>query len=273
MTEASSSGRNSEMKDDAERDRIRDEVRKRYAETADSCGCGGTSCCSPSGGEAASASERLGYKREELEKLPVESNMGLGCGNPLAIASLEEGETVVDLGCGGGIDCFLASMKVGDTGKVIGIDMTPEMLLKARQGASEGGFVNVEFRLGEIEHLPVADGTVDVIISNCVINLSPDKPQVLREAYRVLKKGGRLAVSDVVTVAELPEQIRGDLDALAGCVAGAVRTVRYEEMLIETGFSEIDICVDESSAEFIRDWFPGTGIERYVRSAKIEAVK
>jgi len=261
------------MKDKAENDRIRDEVRKRYAETADSCGCGGAPCCSPQGEEAMSVSEKLGYTKEELEKLPAESNMGLGCGNPLAIASLKEGETVVDLGCGGGIDCFLASIRVGDTGKVIGIDMTPEMLLKARQGASEGGFVNVEFRLGEIEHLPVADATVDVIISNCVINLSPDKPQVLREAYRVLREGGRLAISDVVTIEELPEEVRSDLDAFAGCVAGAVQAVRYEEMLIETGFSEIDICIDESSAEFIKDWFPGTGIERYVRSAKIEAVK
>jgi SAM-dependent methyltransferase len=256
-----------------DRDNIRDEIRKRYAETADSCGCGGASCCSPAGGEAASVSEKLGYSKEELEKLPVDSNMGLGCGNPIAIASLREGETVVDLGSGGGIDCFLASLRVGDTGKVIGIDMTPEMLLKARQGAAEGGFVNVEFRLGEIEHLPVADGTVDVIISNCVINLSPDKPQVLRDAWRVLKEGGRLAISDVVTTRELPEQVRSDLDAYAGCVAGSVPVSLYEEMLLEAGFSKVEICINEASAEFIKDWFPGTGVEEYVRSATIEAVK
>jgi SAM-dependent methyltransferase len=254
-------------------DHIRDEIRKRYAETADSCGCGGASCCSPAGDEAGEVSEKLGYSKEELEKLPVDSNMGLGCGNPLAIASLKEGETVVDLGSGGGIDCFLASMKVGDTGRAIGIDMTPEMLLKARRGAEEGGFVNVEFRLGEIEHLPVANDTVDVIISNCVINLSPDKQQVLRDAWRVLKKGGRLAISDVVTVGKLPEDVRKDLDAYAGCVAGSVPVSVYEEMLLEAGFSKVEICINEASVEFIKDWFPGTGVEEYVRSATIEAVK
>ena len=256
-----------------EKDEIRDEIRKRYAETADSCGCGGASCCSPAGDEAKEVSGKLGYSKEDLEKLPADSNMGLGCGNPLAIASLKEGETVLDLGSGGGIDCFLASLKVGDTGRVIGIDMTPEMLLKARQGAAEGGFANVEFRLGEIEHLPVANDTVDVIISNCVINLSPDKPQVLRDAWRVLKEGGRLAISDVVTVGELPEKVRNDLDAYAGCVAGSVSVSLYEEMLEAAGFSSVEININESSAEFIRDWFPGTGVEEYVRSATIEAVK
>jgi len=253
--------------------RIRDEVRKRYAETADSCGCGGASCCSPAGEEALEVSGQLGYSRDELEALPAESNMGLGCGNPIAIASLKEGETVVDLGSGGGIDCFLASIKVGETGRVIGIDMTPEMLLKARRGAEEGGFVNVEFRLGEIEHLPVADGTVDVIISNCVINLSPDKPQVLRDAWRVLRSGGRLAISDVVTVGDLPESVRADLDAYAGCVAGAVPVSLYEEMLVDAGFSKVEISINEASVEFIKGWFPGTGLEKYVRSATIEAVK
>ena len=254
-------------------DHIRDEIRKRYAETADSCGCEGASCCTPSGTEAMQVSEKLGYSKEELEALPVESNMGLGCGNPLTIASLKEGETVVDLGSGGGIDCFLASIKVGDTGRVIGIDMTPPMLLKARQGAEEGGFVNVEFRLGEIEHLPVANDTVDVIISNCVINLSPDKPQVLRDAYRVLKNGGRLAISDVVTVGDMPEKVRNDLNAYAGCIAGSVSVSLYEEMLTEAGFSKVDITINEASREFIKDWFPGTGAEEYVRSATIEAIK
>ena len=254
-------------------DQIRDEVRKRYAETADSCGRGGASCCSPSGPEAREVSEKLGYSKVELEALPGDSNMGLGCGNPVAIASLKEGETVVDLGSGGGIDCFLASLKIGETGHVIGIDMTPEMILKARQGAEEGGFVNVEFRLGEIEHLPVADGTVDVIISNCVINLSPDKPQVLRETYRILKSGGRLAISDVVTIRDLPENVRNDLDAYAGCVAGSVSTATYEEMLKEAGFSKVGITINEASGEFIKDWFPGADVEDYVRSAAIEAEK
>ena len=256
-----------------EKDDIRDEVRKRYAETADSCGCGGASCCSPAGGEALKTSEKLGYSKEELEALPVDSNMGLGCGNPLAIASLKAGESGRVLGSGGGIDCFLASLKVGDTGRVIGIDMTPEMLLKARQGAAEGGFVNVEFRLGEIEHLPVADGTVDVIISNCVINLSPDKEQVLRDAWRVLKEGGRLAISDVVTIGELPENVRRDLDAYAGCVAGSVPVSVYEDMLRAAGFEKIEITINEKSADFIKDWFPDSGVEKYVRSATIEAIK
>ncbi len=256
-----------------DKDHIRDEIRKRYAETADSCGCTGASCCTPSGSESIEVSEKLGYSKEDLEALPVESNMGLGCGNPIAIASLKEGEAVVDLGSGGGIDCFLASMKVGETGRVIGIDMTPPMLLKARQAAAEGGFVNVEFRLGEIEHLPVANDTVDVIISNCVINLSPDKPQVLRDAWRVLKKGGRLAISDVVTVGDMPEAIRSDLDAYAGCIAGSVSVTLYKEMLTEAGFSKVEICLNEASGEFIKDWFPGTGAEEYVRSATIEAIK
>jgi arsenite methyltransferase len=256
-----------------DKDHIRDEIMKRYAETADSCGCGGESYCTPSGSESIEVSEKLGYSKEELAALPVESNMGLGCGNPIALASLKEGETVVDLGSGGGIDCFLASMKVGDTGRVIGIDMTPPMLFKARKAADEGGFVNVDFRLGEIEHLPVANDTVDVIISNCVINLSPDKPQVLRDAWRVLKKGGRLAISDVVTVGDLPENVRNDLDSYAGCIAGSVSISLYEEMLTEAGFSKVEICINEASTEFIKDWFPGTGVEEYVRSATIEAIK
>ncbi len=261
------------MTTDNEKDHIRDEIRKRYAETADSCGCAGASCCSSTGAEAAEVSEKLGYSKDELEALPVDSNMGLGCGNPIAIASLKEGETVVDLGSGGGIDCFLASLKVGDTGHVIGIDMTPQMLSKARQAVEEGGFVNVDFRLGEIEHLPIANGTVDVIISNCVINLSPDKPQVLRDAYRVLKDGGRIAISDVVTIGDLPESVSNDLNAYAGCIAGSVSVSLYEEMLKEAGFSKIEICINEASGEFIKDWFPGTGVEEYVRSATIEAVK
>jgi arsenite methyltransferase len=261
------------MTRDSSKDHIREKIRNHYAETAESGGCGGASCCSPSGSQATKASEKLGYSKEELEALPVESNMGLGCGNPIAIASLKEGETVVDLGSGGGIDCFLASMKVGDTGRVIGIDMTPPMLLKARKAAADGGFVNVEFRLGEIEHLPVANDTVDVIISNCVINLSPDKPQVLRDAWRVLKVGGRLAISDVVTTGDMPESVRNDLDAYAGCIAGSVPVSLYEEMLFEAGFSKVEICVNQESGEFIKDWFPGTGAEEYARSATIEAIK
>jgi len=199
--------------------------------------------------------------------------MGLGCGNPQAIAKLKEGEVVLDLGSGGGFDCFLAARKVGAKGHVIGIDMTPEMLSKARGNAVKGDYKNVEFRLGEIEHLPAADNSVNVIISNCVINLSPDKKQVFREAYRVLKSGGRLAISDVVAFKELPPKVKKDLEAYSGCVAGAAIVSDVKTMLAEAGFSKVKVEMDEASRKFIKDWFPGSGIEAYVISAKIEAVK
>jgi SAM-dependent methyltransferase len=199
--------------------------------------------------------------------------MGLGCGNPQAIAALRPGETVLDLGSGGGFDCFLAARRVGPQGKVIGVDMTPEMLSKARANAVEGGYANVEFRLGEIEALPVADNTVDVIISNCVINLSPEKLRVYREAYRVLKSGGRLAISDVVATAEMPEDVRADIALLSGCVSGASLATDVEAMLREAGFTQITIRVNEQSREYIREWAPGRGIENYVASATMEAIK
>lgn len=210
-----------------------------------------------------------------MTAVPGGANMGLGCGNPQAIAALRPGETVLDLGSGGGFDCFLAARQVGDTGRVIGVDMTPEMITKARENARKGAYGNVEFRLGEIEHLPVADASVDVLISNCVINLSPDKAAVYRDAFRVLKPGGRIAVSDVVrtTESELPEAIRTDLDLLGGCVAGAASPGEVEGMLRDAGFEDIRIDVKEESREFIRDWAPGRDIERYVVSASIEAVR
>jgi arsenite methyltransferase len=205
--------------------------------------------------------------------VPQGANMGLGCGNPQAIAALKTGETVLDLGSGGGFDCFLAARQVGETGRVIGVDMTPAMISKARHNAEQGGYRNVEFRLGEIEHLPVADATVDVIISNCVINLSPDKSRVFADAYRVLKPGGRLAISDIVASAELPEHVRTDMALYTGCMAGASLVADIEAMLAASGFTQIRVAPKDESKSFIRDWAPETEITDYVVSATIEAVK
>ncbi|MCX7045363.1 MAG: arsenite methyltransferase [Candidatus Sumerlaeota bacterium] len=257
-----------------EQDSIRDEVRKRYTEIAQQGSCCTSSCaCSAPQAGAGEVSARLGYSNEELAAAPDESNLGLGCGNPQAIAALKEGETVLDLGSGAGFDSFLAARKVGKTGRVIGVDMTPEMLIKARNNARKGGYENVEFRLGEIEHLPVADNSIDVIISNCVINLSPDKKQVYQEAYRVLKPGGRLAISDVVATRQIPDGMKADLAVYAGCVAGAALASDVEALLKQAGFSIVSVQLNEASREFIKDWFPGSGVENYVVSAVIEAQK
>ena len=256
------------------KDKVREVVRDRYGEIArgkSGCCCSTASSCSPE--SPAEASARLGYSAEELAALPEGADMGLGCGNPQAIARLKKGEAVLDLGSGGGLDCFLAARQVGPEGHVIGVDMTPDMISKARRAVEESGYGNVEFRLGEIEHLPVADSAVDVILSNCVINLSPDKAQVFRDAFRVLKPGGRLAVSDVVATRELPDPVKRDLDQHAGCVAGAALVSEVEEMLRAAGFDEISVAVKEESREFIKDWFPGSGVEEYVASASIEATK
>lgn len=255
----------------------RQAVRERYSRIAESkndCGCS-PSCCEEDTG-AANLNEKslaLGYSPEEVSAIPEGANMNLGCGNPTAIASLKSGETVLDLGSGGGFDCFLAARQVGDSGKVIGVDMTAEMVSKARQNALKGEFNNVEFRLGEIEHLPVADNSVDVIISNCVINLSPEKPHVLKEAFRVLKKGGRLAVSDIVATAPLPEHVRNDLSLYAGCISGASEIDKLEDMMKAAGFINIRIAPRDESKSFIREWAPGRKVEDYLVSASIEAVK
>jgi len=199
--------------------------------------------------------------------------MGLGCGNPQAIASLKPGETVLDLGSGGGFDCFLAARVVGDKGHVIGMDMTPEMVIKSRQNTEKTGLGNVEFRLGEMENLPVADGIIDVIISNCVINLSPEKEKVFKEAFRVLKPGGRLAISDVVKTGKMPEAVKKDMAMYTGCIAGASSILELESMLQRAGFQNIQIKPKDESRNFIREWMPGSKVENYVVSATIEAVK
>ena len=251
-----------------------------------------TSCCGPSNipnesslSESGSIafedegveqmSRVMGYTPENIKDVPDGANLGLGCGNPVAVASLQPGETVVDLGSGGGFDCFLASKAVGDTGKVIGVDMTPDMVSKARENAGKIEANNVEFRLGEIENLPIVDNTADVIMSNCVINLSPDKQAVFKEAYRVLKPGGRLAISDVLTKAEFPEIIRNDLALIGACIGGAATIETTRESLEKAGFEDIRIDLNEHSRELINEWDPRKSDESrdYVFSAYIEAFK
>lgn len=259
-----------------ENDQIRQAVRRQYGRVAegDVAGCGGgPTCCSAPSARVEELSQGLGYTAEDVGSVPKGANMGLGCGNPQAIAALKPGETVLDLGSGGGFDCFLAARQIGETGRVIGVDMTPEMVSKARTNAEKGGYRNVEFRLGEIENLPVADGTVDVIISNCVLNLSPDKPRVFAEAYRVLKPGGRLAISDIVAFAAFPEEFRQNMALYTGCMAGASMLSEVESMLQMSGFTGIRITPRNESKTFMRDWAPGMDITEYVVSATIEAIK
>jgi len=261
-------------------DDIRNEVRKSYAKVAEasnnneSCGIE-SSCCGVSDDIDINTlnSLRLGYSNDDLENVPDGADMGLGCGNPRAIAGLSAGEIVVDLGSGGGFDAFLAAREVGENGKVIGIDMTPTMISKARNNAEKANFENVEFRLGEIEFLPIADNTVDVIISNCVINLSPNKVQVFSDAYRILRSGGRLAISDVVASCEMPEEMKNDPALYAGCMAGASLIHELESYMQDAGFKEIKITPKDDSKDFIKDWAPGKNVTDYVLSAHIEAIK
>jgi SAM-dependent methyltransferase len=234
---------------------IREMVRNRYGQAAlgrQSC-CGGPETPPCGCGSEASARQQslaMGYSEQQMADVPEGANLGLGCGNPVALAALEAGQTVLDLGAGAGFDCFLAARAVGPEGRVIGVDMTAEMLDKARRNATAGGYANVEFRLGEIEHLPVADNTVDVIISNCVINLSPDKPQVFAEALRVLRPGGRLMVSDIVLLKPLPDALRESVAAYVGCVAGAVLRDDYLAMIRTAGFEDATI---QNQAVFAED--------------------
>ena len=260
----------------------REAVRERYARIAteereNDAGCCSSddSCRSPTEapGLIDETARTLGYSDAELSSVAEGANLGLGCGNPQAIASLDTGESVLDLGSGAGFDCFLAAQEVGATGRVIGVDMTPEMVEKARENARQNGSGNVEFRLGEIEHLPVSDDSVDVTISNCVVNLSPDKPQVFNEAFRVLRPGGRLAISDVVLTAEVPSEVRADPDSVAACVAGASTIDRLETILTEAGFESVTISPKDDSDEFIRDWDDECDVSAFLVSAAITARK
>lgn len=254
-------------------DQIRQNVRGRYKEIALQSVNSGLSCCDKTV-DFEDVSVQLGYSNEELTSVPDGSNLGLGCGNPQTIAGLQPGEVVLDLGSGGGFDCFLASRQVGETGQVYGVDMTPEMVSRARSNAIKGRFTNTDFRLGEIEYLPVADQTVDVIISNCVINLSPDKQQVFDEAFRVLRPNGRLAISDIVTTAELPKEIKNDIGLMySGCISGASSIDELKTMLTQSGFTDVVVEPKEESKTFIKDWIPGSSAENYITSAVIKAVK
>lgn len=259
------------------REDIRNAIRENYAGVANNgtvggC-CGGNACSCGAPVDIKDSSKKLGYTEEDLYRIPKNANMGLGCGNPIAIAALKEGETVLDLGSGGGFDCFLASRRVGASGYVIGVDMTPDMIALARKNAEEGGYTNVDFRLGEIEHLPIADESVDVIISNCVINLSPDKQQVFKETHRVLKPGGRLSISDVVATERIPEEIRQDLQLVACCIGGAEHVDDIRTMLKNAGFNDIRLMPKDNSQEIIKSWGLGDNVEDYVASYTIEAFK
>jgi SAM-dependent methyltransferase len=262
-------------------DQVREAVRTKYAGVAN----GASSCCAPSPTPTSSCcreatasgpvqiSARLGYSAEELRAAPRGANLGLGCGNPQAIAALQPGERVLDLGSGAGFDCFLAARQVGAQGHVIGVDMTPEMIEKARGNAERSEFDNVEFRLGRIEQIPVDDDSVDVVMSNCVINLSPDKRAVFADSFRVLAPGGRLAIADVVATAELPEEMRRDLALHSACVSGAASIDAIEGWLTGAGFEAIRIEPKESSREIVKEWAPGRPAADYVLSATIEARK
>jgi arsenite methyltransferase len=272
------------------KEEVRKVVREGYAQVAK----GGSACCAPQNSccctpnTATDISKKIGYADEDIQSVPEGANLGLGCGNPVAVASLKKGEVVLDLGSGAGFDCFLAANKVGKTGKVIGVDMTPEMLEKARGNARKGNYENVEFRLGEIENLPVADNHVDAIISNCVINLSPDKQKVFQEAFRVLKPGGRLMVSDMVLLSELPDSIKSSAAAYIGCLAGAMMQDEYLKAIESAGFKQVSI-IDETSLStdytpkdpIVKTLANDSGISQAdlkklgssVRSIKVQAIK
>jgi arsenite methyltransferase len=266
------------MKKNLDASEIRDYVRERYgaiAEQADAgtgCGCGGAGagCC---GGAEPTYSEKLGYAAGDAAAVPAGADLGLGCGNPLALASIKSGETVLDLGSGAGFDCLLAARQLRGSGRVIGVDMAPPMIARARRNAAKAGGANVEFRLGEIEHLPVADASVDLIISNCVINLSPEKAQVYREAFRVLKPGGRLAIADVVATQPVPARLRRKLDAIGACVAGAALISDIQAMLRDAGFTRVDVQPRESSRPLVAQWTADEAVADFVVSAYVTAYK
>jgi len=263
------------MNDTLKKDHVRRQGRETYSAIAQNknrgCGCG--SNCDDSVLKNGTDPAKLDYAKSDVASVPEGSEMGLGCGNPTALASIKPGETVLDLGSGGGFDCFLAAKLTGSTGRVIGVDMTPEMISKARANTVRSDYTNVEFRLGEIESLPVADHTVDLIISNCVINLSPDKPRVYAEAFRVLKGGGRIAISDLIALRPLPKDLKADIVAYVGCVGGASSLPEVKAMLVASGFEKIQVTIKEASREFINEWLPSRGVGDYIASADITAVK
>jgi len=258
---------------------IKEMVRARYGGIAEAAGK--ASCCAPASsccgdtapGTPADKSRQMGYSDADLATMPDGANLGLGCGNPQAIAALKPGEIVVDLGSGAGFDCFLAAQQVGESGRVIGVDMTHEMLKKARENAAKIKAANVEFRLGELEHLPVADNTADAILSNCVINLVPDNAQMFREAFRVLKPGGRLAISDVVNTAPLSPELQADTALLCGCIVGAAPVEQIESWLAQAGFIDVRVTPRPERRELVASWAPDQGIENFVASATVEARK
>jgi len=262
-----------------EKNKIKEIVRENYAKVAssNSCCCSSSASCCGQAGLEKEISSNIGYSKEEMDKVPEGSNLGLGCGNPIALASIKKGEVVLDLGSGAGFDCFLAADKVGPQGKVIGVDMTSQMIEKAVENARKGGYKNIEFRLGEIEDLPVEDSSVDLIISNCVVNLSPDKDKVFKEAYRVLKPGGRIMVSDIVLTKELPDYIKNNTLAYVGCVSGAILKESYLKTIEKAGFTDIKV-FDEVNfpIEFINKDLPGivgSELEKSVLSIKVSAIK
>jgi len=254
-------------------EKVKKIVRKRYgnvAKNSSSCCASSDSSCGCTPVTSGDISRKIGYSEEELSSVPEGANLGLGCGNPIALASLKEGETVLDLGSGAGFDCFLAAKKVGKKGKVIGVDMTPEMLDKGRANANKGKYTNVEFRLGEIENLPVADKSVNVIISNCVINLSPNKRQVFKEAYRVLTPKGRLMVSDIVLLDELPKELKENAQAYTSCISGAELKEKYLNFIKEAGFKEVKV-IDETN--FPSDFITSDTSQELVKTLGISAEK
>jgi ubiquinone/menaquinone biosynthesis C-methylase UbiE len=254
-------------------EKVKKIVRKRYgnvAKNSSSCCASSDAPCDCTPVTCGDISRSIGYSEEELGSVPEGANLGLGCGNPIALASLKEGETVLDLGSGAGFDCFLAAKKVGKKGKVIGVDMTPEMLDKGRANAKKGKYTNVEFRLGEIENLPVADQSVNVIISNCVINLSPNKRQVFEEAYRVLAPNGRLMVSDIVLLDELPKELKKNAQAYTSCVSGAELKEKYLNLMKEAGFKEVKV-IDETN--FPVDFITSDATQEFIKTLGISAEK
>jgi arsenite methyltransferase len=254
---------------------IRARIREDYGRIArqEGTGCCCNCDCSTGSTDLLTVAKKLGYSAEELANIPKAASLGLGCGNPLALLSLREGQTVLDLGSGAGFDCFLAREKVGETGQVIGVDMTPEMVELARRNAESRGYDNVQFLLGEIEDLPLEDDSVDVIISNCVVNLSPDKASVFREAHRVLRPGGKLCIADVVATAEIPPEIKGRLDLISGCLAGAARVEEIEAFLLEAGFVDVRMSAIGNSDEVISGWALGKQATSFLASYIIEAYK